>query len=147
MTSLGKVLFSVGLGGLGLLSLVYDDYAMVWQPVPAWVPHRESLAYLSGSLLLVCSVGTLFKRTSTLATFVLTAFVTSWLLLLQVPRVVSDPSNEGMWLGFGESLLLCSGGWVLFVSGAMNEGGRWGGIASDRLLRVGRRAFGVQCCH
>ena len=144
MTRLGKILFCFGLGGLGVLSLIYDDFAMVWQPVPAWVPHREILAYSSGALLLACSVGAIFRRTASLATIVLTVFVFSWLLLLQVPRVVSDPSNEGMWLGFGETLLLGSGAWVLFVSGAINEGRRWGGVApGDQFLRTGRRMFGA----
>ncbi len=144
MTLLGKTLFSFGLGGLGVVSLIYDDYAMVWQPVPPWVPHREILAYASGALLLLASVGAFFRRTARLATIVLTAFVFSWLLLLQVPRVLSDPSNEGMWLGFGETLLLVSGGWVLISSSASNrEGGR--GLISPEgtSLRVGRRLFGA----
>jgi uncharacterized membrane protein len=144
MTKLGKTLFCLGLAGLGVLSLIYDDYAMAWQPVPVWVPHREVLAYLSGGLLLACGVGAFLRRTATAATFVLTAFVFSWLVLLQVPRVLSDPTNEGMWLGFGENLLLASGGWVLFVTGAAIEGGRWGGVAlGDRSLRAGRKLFGA----
>ncbi len=144
MTRLGKVFFGAGLGGLGVLSLIYDDFAMVWQPVPTWVTHREILAYFSGALLLACGVGTFFKRTFTLAAFVLTVFVLSWLLLLQVPRVASDPSNEGMWLGFGETLLLVSGAWVLFASGAIADGGILGKIASaDLAQRAGCRLFGA----
>jgi len=142
MTRLGTILFSFGLGGLGVLTLIYDDFAMAWQPVPPWVPHREILAYLSGALLLCCSGGAFFRLTASLATLVLTLFVFSWLLLLQVPRVASDPSNEGMWLGFGETLLLGSGGWVLFVSGAIDEGGHWGRfVPGEPHLRAGRLIF------
>jgi hypothetical protein len=41
--------FAVGMIGLGILALVYGDFAMVWQPVPDWVPGRMALAYASGS--------------------------------------------------------------------------------------------------
>lgn len=144
MTRLGKILFSFGLAGLGVLSLIYDDFALAWQPVPAWVTHRAILAYLSGILLLACGIGAFFRRTANVATTVLTAFVFSWLLFLQVPRVASDPSNEGMWLGLCETLLLCSGGWVLLVSGAMGEGRAWATTArGGRLLRAGRGMFGA----
>ncbi len=144
MTRLGKLAFCFGLAGLGVLSLIYDDFAMVWQPVPPWVTHRGILAYLSGSLLLTCSVGALFKRTASLAAIVLTAFVFSWLLFLQVPRVISDPTNEGMWCGFGETLLLVSGGWVLFVSSSIAEARGWAAPArGGKLLKAGRIMFGA----
>lgn len=144
MKGLGRLLFAAGLGGLGVLSLIYDDFAMVWQPVPAGVPQHALLAYASGAVLLAGGVGALFRRTATTATLVLTAFVFSWLLLLQVPRVASAPLNEGMWLGFCENLLLVSGGWVLLVSNAIREGRNWGRWASgDAGLRLGRYVFGT----
>ncbi len=144
MRKLGTILFGIGLGGLGILSLIYCDFAMVWQPVPDWVPWRGFLACASGILLLAGGLGSLIGRTRTKAILVLTAFVFSWLLLLQVPRVVSHVSDEGMWLGFGECLLLCSGGWALFVSSAVAEGRNWGRFASgDGGLRLARWLFGA----
>ncbi len=144
MKGAGRILFAVGLGGLGVLGFIYDDFAMVWQPVPPWVPRREILAYASAALLLAGGVGALVRRVSTWATLILAAFTLSWLAFLQVPRVASAPSNEGMWLGFGENLLLVSGGWVLFVSGAITDGRSWGKLASGEAgLRLGRVLFGI----
>ena len=40
-------LFAVGMIGLGVLGLIYGDFALVWQPVAAWVPGRDG-AGLSG---------------------------------------------------------------------------------------------------
>jgi uncharacterized membrane protein len=144
MTELGKILLAVGLTGLGVLSLIYDDFAMVWQPVPTWVPRREILAYASGAVLIAGGLGSLFRRTAGLSTLVVAAFVLTWLLFLQVPRVWSAPLNEGMWLGFGENLLLVAGAWILFVSTAIREGRNWGRLGSGESgLRVGRYLFGL----
>lgn len=144
MKNLGRTLFFAGLAGLGVLSLIFDDFALVWQPVPQWVPRREVLAYASGVLLVAGGLGALFRRTATLAAFILSAFVFSWLLFLQIPRVASDPSNEGMWLGFAETLLLLSGGWVLAVSGTIAERRTRGMAAPGSLgLGIGRYAMGA----
>ena len=59
----GLMLFAVGMMGLGILALVYGDFAMVWQPVAAWVPGRTGLAYASGVLMLLCGAGLLFSAT------------------------------------------------------------------------------------
>jgi hypothetical protein len=46
-------LFAVGMIGLGILALVYGDFAMVWQPVASWIPGRSALAYGSGLVMLL----------------------------------------------------------------------------------------------
>jgi hypothetical protein len=38
-------LYVIGPLGLGVLALVYHDFALDWQPVPPWVPDRTLLAY------------------------------------------------------------------------------------------------------
>ena len=54
-------LFAVGMIGLGILALIYGDFALVWQPVAPWVPGRTALAYGSGVLMLLCGAGLLFR--------------------------------------------------------------------------------------
>ena len=45
--------FALGMNGLGILALVYGDFALVWQPVPLWIPRPTVLAYLSGLIVLL----------------------------------------------------------------------------------------------
>jgi len=120
--TLGHLLFAAGMAGLGVLGLITGDFAMVWQPVPAGIPMREILAYASGALLLAGGVGLLLRRAAAPSALVLTLFVLSWLLLLQVPRVAANPANEGMWLGFCENMLLVTGGWAVLASLAGRDG-------------------------
>ena len=107
-------LFAVGMIGLGTLALVYGDFALVWQPVAAWVPGRTILAYGSGVLMLLCGVGLLFRTTAAYAVRVLFPYLIVW-LLLKVPALVVAPQMEAVWLGAGELAVLLAGGWVLFA--------------------------------
>jgi uncharacterized membrane protein len=117
---------------------------MNWQPVPDGVPARAFLAYVSGAILLVGGVGMLVKRTARVATLIMTLFVFSWLLLLQLPRLAPHPGDVGIWLGFCENLLLVTGGWVLFVQASRADGvANPGFFASEAGLRTARTLFAL----
>jgi uncharacterized membrane protein len=116
MIIFGRVLFALSFAVIGLLSLASGDFALNWQPVPAWVGWRVPLAYMSGIVLLASGVGILFKRTAMRSAIVLTANLLIWLLLLQVPRVLTNAGTEIVWNGFGENLALVVGGSLLIAS-------------------------------
>jgi len=100
--------------GLGVLGLTYGDFAMQWQPVPAWVPWRAGLAYASAILMLAGGIGLLSRSTATISARVLFPYLVIW-LLLHVPKVATAPLFEASWLGLGEIAVLFAGGWVLFA--------------------------------
>jgi hypothetical protein len=58
-TWLGHSLFAIGFTGLGVLSLGSGDFALNWQPVPAWIHWREALAYASGLMVFASGLGLL----------------------------------------------------------------------------------------
>jgi uncharacterized membrane protein len=112
--------FAVGMIGLGVLALIYGDFALVWQPVAAWVPGRTGLAYFSGFLMLFGGAGLLFRATAELATKILLPYLIIW-LLLKVPALLVAPQMEAVWLGVGELAVLLAGGYVLFAKLAQSR--------------------------
>jgi len=52
---------------------------------------------------------------ATVSALIMTVNMMVWLVLLRLPRVVTSPASSGMWLGFGETVLLVCGGWILLA--------------------------------
>jgi uncharacterized membrane protein len=139
----GLALFAVGLMGLGMLALVYGDFALVWQPVAAWVPGRSALAYGSGVLMLVLGVGLLFRVSVAWSVRILFPYLIAW-ALLKVPAFFVGWRSEGPWLSFGESAMLLAGGWMLFARLAgLDERSAWGFAYGERGIRSARYLFAV----
>src|SRR6202030_1962498 len=98
-------LFAVGMIGLGILALVYGDFALVWQPVAAWVPGRTALAYGSGLLMLFGGIGLLVRVTAAWSARILFPYLIVW-TLLKVPGLLMAPQVLGSWLGLAELVML-----------------------------------------
>jgi uncharacterized membrane protein len=129
--------------GLGILALIYGDFALVWQPVAPWVPGRTALAYGSGLLMLLAGAGLLFRATAAWSIRILFPYLIIW-ALLKVPALVVAPQIEGVWLGFGELAVLLSGGWVLFARlSALAPGSALEFAIGDNGVRIARYFFAV----
>jgi uncharacterized membrane protein len=136
-------LFALGLIGLGILALIYQDFALVWQPVAPWVPGRTTLALGSGILMLCGGIGLLFRATVTWTVRVLLPYFIVW-ALLKVPALVVAPQIEGVWLGFGELAMLLAGGWMLFARLAeLREDSPLAFAVGDRGVRIARYVFAI----
>src|SRR5258708_11586182 len=90
-------LFAVGMIGLGILALVYGDFALVWQPVAPWVPGRTALAYASGVIMLLGRVGLLVRATAAWSVRILFPYVIVC-ALLKVPALFLAPGSEAVLL-------------------------------------------------
>jgi uncharacterized membrane protein len=136
-------LFAVGMIGLGILALVYGDFALVWQPVALWIPGRMVLAYGSGLLMLLSGLGLLLRTTAAWSIRILFPYLIVW-LLLKVPALLVAPKMEAVWLGFGELAVLMAGGWVLFASLAgLREGSPLRFAIGGNGIRLARMLFAV----
>jgi uncharacterized membrane protein len=134
-------LLAVGLFGLGVLAFRYADFALVWQPVPAWVPARAAVAYGSGTLMLALGLGLLVPAARPWSARLLFPYLVLW-ACLKLPDVIRAPGTESSWLGLGELTLLLSGGWTLFASlRQAAEGSPLAFLVGDRGVRAARYLF------
>jgi len=139
----GQSLIAIGLLGLGVLALRYGDFAMVWQPVPDWLPARHAVAYLCGVLMILLGTGLLFKASASLTVRVLLPYLFVW-ALLKVPALFAAPRMEAVYLGLGELTVLLAGGWTLFCrlfEASPNSKLRF--LAGENGCRAARVMFGI----
>src|SRR5262245_62459118 len=109
---LDRATFALALIGLGILTLVFGDFALQWQPVPAWMPARTVLAYLSGAVMLSTGFGLLLVRTEVVASRVLVVYLGLW-FLLKVPALFTGRLlGWNGWVG-GRLRVSLTGVWVL----------------------------------
>ncbi len=136
-------LFAIGMIGLGILALIYGDFALVWQPVAPWIPGRTLLAYGAGLIMLFGGVGLLLTTTAQWSIRILFPYLIVW-LLLKVPALLVAPQMEAVWLGFGELAVLMTGGWVLFARLAgLRPGSPLSFATGENGVRLARILFGV----
>jgi uncharacterized membrane protein len=115
-SAIGYHLFAIAMVGLGVLGIIYRDFALVWQEVPAWVPARPVFACVCALAMLVGGMGLLWRRTAYAASAILLAYLALWLLLLRVPKVLTAPLVEGNWSGCGENAALVAAAWAIFAA-------------------------------
>jgi uncharacterized membrane protein YphA (DoxX/SURF4 family) len=135
--NLGIHVFGFAAIALGIIGLVWGDFATVWQPVPADTPHRTALAYIVAVLLLASGAAVQRRQTAQAGISVLTVLhLISALLWL--PRVIGFPRMIGTWLGFAEEFALVAAGAVAYASLAPPES-PWTG----KTIRIARFLFGL----
>src|SRR5579862_9596868 len=130
----GHFLFALGFAVEGAIGLGARDFLLSQQPIPDGLPWRELLACISAALMLLPGVGLLIARSARVAALVLTAFMLFWVLVLQLPRAIAHPDNEGYWLGVGEVTTLTTGGWLIYCAITAGNG---------RTIKLARTLFGV----
>jgi uncharacterized membrane protein len=136
-------LFSVGMVALGVLSVIYRDFAFSWQPVPAFHPGRDALAVICGLFMIAVSVALLFRTTSALAVRAMFPFLVAW-LSLKLPAVMVAPRIEGVWIGFGEIGMLLAGGWILFARlSGLEQSAFFRHITGPKGVRFAKILFGL----
>ena len=64
MITLGVRVYGLGALALGVIGLVWGDFALVWQPVPQGLPGRTALAYAVAAALALAGAALNFKRTA-----------------------------------------------------------------------------------
>src|ERR1700722_7165623 len=97
MAGLGIRVYALAAFALGVAGLVWDDFALVWQPVPAGVPSRAMLAYATAAILVLGGVALNWRRTAAIGGAVLAALFALGIVLLHVPQAVAHPFFVNSW--------------------------------------------------
>jgi uncharacterized membrane protein len=135
---LGYRVYGLGAFALGVIGLIWRDFALVWQPVPQDVPGRAALACIVAVGLLFGGVGLQWGRTARLAAATLIGLYALDVLLLHAPRVVAHIDMFGAWSGLAEQLALLAGGLAAYAGLASASE-----ATAARLARIARLAFGL----
>lgn len=143
LPSAARILFATTMIALGVLGLIYGDFAVQWQRIPvAHLPGRAMLAYVCAAIEVMAGIGLLINGAIRISAGVLVIFVLLWAVLLKLPAVVTVPSMEATWLGLGEITVILAGSWVLFVT-HVAESGPASGSVDARGLRYARWLFAL----
>jgi uncharacterized membrane protein YphA (DoxX/SURF4 family) len=130
-----------GLAGiaLGVIGLVWRDFAAVWQPIEnlGASAHRELIACIFAVGLLVAGAATVWRKAARVGLLTLATlhFISA---LGWVPRVMGIASILGVWIGLFEQLSLVAAGIVVYASLAPGAA-----VWKTRTIRLGCLLFGI----
>jgi len=95
----------------GTAHFVYADFTA--QMVPAWLPARLALAYLTGAIHFGTGVCLVLGTAPVTAAAVEGAMMASFVLLVHVPRVAGAPRDRLELTMLAVALLLTSSAWLV----------------------------------
>ena len=137
-------LFAIASASVAILSLAYGDFAPGGQPLPAWVPWRETWVCGSALLVLAASAGVCFSRTVFASVLTIGAYQTVWAVICAAP-IFSKPLSIGAWYGSCEALTALVGTWILYAILRRQSSASPLPIAGDRAVRAAQVLFGLTC--
>jgi len=90
MPRLGIYVYGAAAIALGVIGIVWSDFATNWQRVQQDVPHREALAYIA-AVCELCGGAAIFWRRTARAGALTLVILYSVFVLLWVPKIVGSP--------------------------------------------------------
>ncbi|MFZ0267430.1 DoxX family membrane protein [Caulobacter sp.] len=126
--------YGLGATALGIIGLVFGDFALQWQPVPKGLPEHHALALASAMVMVMLALGVLWSRTARPASASLAVVYLGW-VALHGPETAEAPASVASWLGVAETLSLAAGGLALFAMSTAPP--------SDRLRLAARLVYGL----
>ena len=127
--------YALGAILLGVVGIVFQDFARQWQGVPDGIAMRMPLVYLSAALLLIGGGALLARRTERMGALLLTVFYGFWVIALHLPRALGSWKHIGAWNAPAEITYMAMGALALCAAGP--------GTLRLRLSLVARLLAGV----
>jgi uncharacterized membrane protein len=108
---MARILFAISLIPIGLSHLVYPKETAAF--VPAWLPFRTGLAYLTGAGQIACGLGILFSVLARVAARAEAGMLSLFTLLVWGPAILAAPKTRMPWTGFFISWAIAAAAWVV----------------------------------
>lgn len=113
-----SALHAFGAIALGVIGIVFHDFALQWQPVPQGIGMRTPLAFASAALLLIGGAALLHRKWERAGAILLASFYGLWVIALHLPNAFASWKHIGAWNAPAELTYLSMGGVALFATGA-----------------------------
>jgi uncharacterized membrane protein len=125
--------FALGVAGLGLVCLAFQDFALQWQSAPEWLKAVPYAATISALWLLATGVALAVRRLAFAGAVSAAILFGVWAFVFHGPLAAQQPGQVYVWLGVAEAGCLMAAG--LAPAGA--------GVQNARILLGARIAFGL----
>jgi len=99
----------------GISHFVYADFTA--QMVPAWMPAKLAVAYLTGVIHTLTGLCLVVGYSTRLAATIEALMMTSFVVLLHIPRVAATPHNRLELTMLAVAVLLTSATWLIATMG------------------------------
>lgn len=108
-------LLAISMIVFGVQHFIYRDFLPKLEPVPAWVPARAVLAYVTGTIIILAAVGIVSGIRDRLSAKLLGIIFIGSVIFLHLPLLVSNLHDPDKWacifeeLGIGSGLIMFAG--------------------------------------
>jgi uncharacterized membrane protein YphA (DoxX/SURF4 family) len=139
LVPLGIRIYGLGAMAIGVVGLVWGDFALQWQPVAAGFPGRTTLAYIFSAALLVAGAlvngratsaalrsavpGTAAVNPAALGSAALAALYAVVVIFMHGPQIFQHLGAFPAWDGAAEQLALLAGGLAAYAYLSGADGG------------------------
>ena len=104
-----SALFALGTLLLGAVGIWFHEFALQWQAVPAGIPLRTPLAYVSGALLAAGGLAILSRTYERAGALLLAVFYGLWVVAFHLPNAFGAFRHIGAWNAPAEITYLTMG--------------------------------------
>ncbi len=106
----GRILFGLSLCVFGLQHYLYTAYIATL--LPAWVPAHAALVYVSGTGFIAAGVAIATGIQKQLGAGLLGVMMLLFVVLVQAPPLLAQPTNGDLWTSLYVPLALGGGAWI-----------------------------------
>jgi uncharacterized membrane protein len=109
----GRLLYGTAILALGLEHLITGNFPTALLPVPAELPGRLVLVYVTGGALAIAGLCVVFGKKADWAALLVGALFLLLDLGTHLPKLIANPYNGGVWTTFTELIALTGGALVI----------------------------------